>query len=228
MAINNSINNTAYSFSTTAGMTVGNALGVTAGGCTITDGGLTVTLGATTLVPLAGTNGGVVLSSTAGVISHVENPTTNGQLLISKSDGTNPIWASLTAGTGITITPAANAITIAVTSPAGLTWAEVTADVTPMAVANGYIANKAGTACALTLPVTAAVGSLIEIVGKGATGWTIVQGASQLIRLGSAVTTTGATGHLDSSNTYDTVSLVCTVADTTWTVKSSVGNLTLA
>jgi hypothetical protein len=219
-AINNSINNTSYSFSTTAGLTVGNHAEVTLGG-------LTVVAGDTILTPIAGTNGGVVLSSTAGLISHVENPTTNGQLLISKSDGTNPIWASITPGTGISVTPGANSITIAATA-AGITWSEVTADVTPIVVDNGYITNKAGSACALTLPTTAAVGDLFEIVGKGATGWTVVQASGQLIRLGSAVTTTGATGHLDSGNQYDCVSLVCTVANTTWTVKSSVGNLTLA
>ena len=68
----------------------------------------------------------MVVSGTTGIISHIENPTTNGQLLISKSDGTNPIWASLTAGANISITPGANSISIAASGVIGIS--EVTAD----------------------------------------------------------------------------------------------------
>jgi len=95
-----------------------------------------------------------------------------------------------------------------------------------MAVNNGYIANNAALVT-LTLPSTAALGSEIEVVGKGAGGWKIAQGASQLINFGNISTTTGATGYLQSTLTYDAIRIVCTVANTTWTVLSVQGNITV-
>lgn len=108
---------------------------------------------------------------------------------------------------------------------ASVAWSEVTGTTQSMAVNNGYILNNAGVVTA-TLPTTAALGTIIEVAGKGAGGWTIAQNASQLIHYGSQVTTTGAGGSLSSSNQYDSVKLLCTVANTTWTVLSSQGNLT--
>ena len=52
-----------------------------------------------------------------------------------------------------------------------MTWTVVTANVTPMVVSNGYITNKAGTACTLTLPTTATPGDRLNVSGMGATGW---------------------------------------------------------
>ena len=107
-----------------------------------------------------------------------------------------------------------------------MSWTEVTGTSQSMAVDNGYILNNAGLVTA-TLPTTAAVGTSIRVAGKGAGGWRIAQNASQLIHFGSSVTSTGAGGRLDSTNQYDCVELLCTVADTTWTVLSSVGNITV-
>lgn len=193
---------------------------------TITAGGFTVTSGSTTLTPLAGTNGGVMVSSTAGVLSHVENPTTNGQLLISKSDGTDPIWASITAGAGISVTPGANSITIATTG--GVSWIEAIADVAPLIVNTGYITNKAGTACSMALPATSLVGDVIEVVGKGATGWIITQAATQYIVFGNQTTTVGVAGSLASTHQRDSLEMVCVEANKGWTLKSAIGNMTLA
>lgn len=54
---------------------------------------------------------------------------------------------------------------------------EATADTT-MEPNKIYIANKSGSQCALTLPATFSVGDKIEIIGKGATGWSILSNAS--------------------------------------------------
>ena len=78
-----------------------------------------------------------------------------------------------------------------------------------------------------TLPVTAAVGSVISIVGEGAGKWTIAQNAGQNIRFGDQTTTTGVGGSLAAILQHDCVDLVCTVADTSFVVRSSVGNLTV-
>jgi hypothetical protein len=106
-------------------------------------------------------------------------------------------------------------------------WTEVTGTTQALAVNNGYILNNASQVVA-TLPSTAAVGTMIEISGKGAGGWKVAQNASQLIRFGSSVTTTGTGGYLSSTNAYDCIRLLCIIANTTWIVLSSVGNITVA
>lgn len=108
----------------------------------------------------------------------------------------------------------------------GLTWSVIAADPAPAVVNNGYIVNS-GSLVTVTLPATAAVGSVIRITGLGAGGWKLAQPASCEIHFGSAVTTTGATGYLQSNQDHDAVEIVCAVANTTWIVVSSVGNITV-
>lgn len=122
------------------------------------------------------------------------------------------------------------------TAPTGggssFTWNETTGTSATIAVNNGYIANNAGLVT-YTLPTTSAVGDVFEVVGKGAGGWKVAQGASQLIKwnsggvAGTNQTTTGTGGHIDSTDILDSVRLVCTVANTTWTVLSSKGTISL-
>jgi len=148
----------------------------------------------------------------------------DGQLIIGDGSGV-PKIATLTAGSNIDITNSPGGITIASTGP-GVSYTEETADFT-MSSDSGYIMNKAGTALVATLPATATEGTSIEIVGKGATGWSIAQQAGQTIHFGSSDTTTGTGGSLASTNQYDCVELICTVTDTDWTVRSVQGNLTV-
>jgi hypothetical protein len=107
----------------------------------------------------------------------------------------------------------------------GMTWTEVTGTSQTAAVDNGYIANNASLVT-VTLPTTAAVGKIVRVAGKGAGGWKVAQNASESIRFGNQVTTTGTGGYLASSNQYDAVELICITADTTWLVISSQGNIT--
>lgn len=109
----------------------------------------------------------------------------------------------------------------------GFTWNEVVVmGPTSMVANNGYVANNAGLVT-LTLPVTAAFGTVIRVAGKGAGGWHIAQNAGQTIHFGVVDTSTGAGGSLESTDQYDAVELLCTVADTEWTVLSVIGNLTV-
>jgi hypothetical protein len=133
--------------------------------------------------------------------------------------------ATITAGTGITVTPTANTITIS-SSSAGVPWTAVTGTSQAMAINNGYITNNAGLVT-VTLPSTAAVGTIEWVAGEGAGGWLIAQHAGQNIIFESATTTTGTGGSLASTVQYDSVQLLCIVANTTWSVISSVGNITV-
>jgi len=103
---------------------------------------------------------------------------------------------------------------------------EVTGTSQSMAIHTAYIANNAALVT-LTLPATAAVGSTILVIGKGAGGWRVAQNSGQTINLGSAPTTTGVSGRLDSTNRYDCLTLYCIVADTTWIGYGVQGNITV-
>jgi hypothetical protein len=83
-----------------------------------------------------------------------------------------------------------------------------------------YIANF-GSLVTLSLPATSEVGDLISVVGYGAGGWSIAQGAGQQIFISPNQTTLGATGSLSSSNRYDSLNLICVAANTLWTTFGS-------
>lgn len=110
---------------------------------------------------------------------------------------------------------------------AGFTWTVVTAGAQTIVAENGYIANNGGT-LVFTLPVTATVGDTFIVTGiNNNTGWKIAQNAGQTIYLGSSQTTTGATGFLQSTNTRDSVEIVCVVQNTGFNVISSIGNVSI-
>lgn len=125
---------------------------------------------------------------------------------------------------GITTSGSGSTVTIT-GSGTGITWHTVTTSTQALVASNGYIVNN-GSLCTLTLPATAAIGDTIFITGLGAGGWSIAQNSGQLIHFGSAVTTTGVGGSLSSTNQYDTITLVCSVTNTTFNVLSSIGNIT--
>jgi len=162
-----------------------------------------------------------------GANSHTINDlgvATNGQIPIG-STGADPVLATLTAGTGVSITNGAGTITINAAGGA-LTWTDVTGTTQAMAVNNGYTANNAGLVT-LTLPATAAYGTVMAVIGKGAGGWKIAQNSGQTIHFGISNTTSGASGSLASTNQYDVVWLLCTIANTDFTVYDSIGNITI-
>jgi len=132
--------------------------------------------------------------------------------------------ATITAGTGILVTPTANTITISTTN--GISWVEVTVTTQAMAVDTGYIANNVALVT-LTLPTVAVVGDRVRVAGKGAGLWLIAQNAGQVIHFGSMDTTVGVGGSLAAILRYDCVELLCITANTDWVVLSSVGNLTV-
>ena len=150
---------------------------------------------------------------------------TDGQLPIGNT-GNDPTAATLTAGTGVSITNGAGSITINSVG-AGMTWTVVTGTTQAAAVNNGYVANNAGLVT-ITLPSTSAVGDVVGIQGmNNATGWKVAQNGGNQIFFGAASTTSGAGGYLASTATYDAVQLMCITANANWVVRSSIGNITV-
>jgi hypothetical protein len=166
---------------------------------------------------------GAVFSNTTTTGALAAATLTSGQLLIGGT--TTPAAATLSAGTGVSIVNGNNSITINATG-GGVTWTVVTGTSQAAAVNNGYFTNNAGLVT-VTLPTTAAVGTVQRVSGYGAGGWKIAQNASQQIFFGITSTTAGVSGSVASTQQYDTIELVCNVANTDWVVQSSVGNLTI-
>lgn len=109
----------------------------------------------------------------------------------------------------------------------GLVWTQIAGTTQTAASNNGYICQNAAQTT-ITLPASAAYGSVIEIIGEGAGGWTIVHPiAGHYIQYGNLATTAN-TGSLTSTNRYDTVRLVCRETDLVWHVTSSTGILSIA
>lgn len=109
---------------------------------------------------------------------------------------------------------------------ASITWNTVTGTTQAMLTSNGYYTTNAS-ATTLSLPTTAAAGTMIAVTQVGAGLWTISQAALQSIQYGAQVTTVGTGGSLVATNVGNTVWMLCTVANTAWQVVFSVGNITV-
>jgi hypothetical protein len=103
----------------------------------------------------------------------------------------------------------------------------VTTPTQAMAVNTIYVANDPTSLVTFTLPLTAAFGTIIQVVGNSVDGWTIAQNAGQSINMGNKSTTGGVGGSTSSTNQYDQITFFCVVANTTWNVTGAVGNLTI-
>jgi hypothetical protein len=178
---------------------------------------------ANVIAGLSTANSAVLVTNSTGVPAW-SGTMTNGQLIIGSTTAT-PTAATITAGTGISVTNGAASITIASTGVGSLVWNDVSGTTQNAAVNNGYIISNSSQTT-VTLPATAAEGSVFAVQGKGAAGWILQMNTGQTCHFGNAATTSA--GSLTSTNQWDSVSIVCVTANTTFAVYAAVGNLTLA
>jgi hypothetical protein len=147
-----------------------------------------------------------------------------GNVLIGTTSS-DPVAASLTAGTGISISSLSGSISISTTSaPTG--WVDQTTTPVTMTANTGYTSDAGATQIVLTLPTAANIGDKVEINGKGSGLWQIAQAASQQIFYGDVSTTAGTGGSITSTLQYDCITLraLTSGATSTWVVVSAVGN----
>lgn len=150
---------------------------------------------------------------------------TDGQVLFGVTDA-DPTPRTITAGTGIALDLTVPGVAlISNTASAGNAVVDVVTSTQAIAVDTTYITTNA-TTVTYTLPSTFAVGDEVEIVGEGAGGWILAQPASVNVKFGDVGTTIGTGGSLSSTDPGDVIRLIAVVANTTWRVVSSVGNIT--
>ncbi len=144
---------------------------------------------------------------------------TNGQIPIG-STGADPVLATITAGSGISVSNGTGTITIASTQT-GLTFVDNTSTAVTMTVNTAYGNTSTGNAqVTYTIPATAVVGSVFEIIGKSTGGWVVQANTGQVINVGNTATTTA--GSVTSSNTFDCITIRCVTADSVFVVTAGV------
>lgn len=130
--------------------------------------------------------------------------------------GSNTVGPAMGGITNITQVTSTNPPSVAMVFVANPTAVTSTTSQS-MTWGRAYIVNSASLVT-LTLPTVAPLGSMLYIVGINTGGWTIAQNAGQSIRVSSSsVSTTGTGGSVSSNNSYDSLALICTVANTSWT-----------
>lgn len=137
--------------------------------------------------------------------------------------GSDPTKIGLAAFSSTDFTVDANGF-VELTGASGFDWNFVGVN-TAGAQNNGYVVN--GGTITISLPTVAAQGSIFRVALQGGTSWSITQGVGQTVQFGTLTTTNGVAGSLASTASGDGVEILCTVANVTFLVLSSVGNITV-
>jgi hypothetical protein len=167
---------------------------------------------------LATANQGVLTTGTTG-IPVITAIATNGQLIIGSTAGA-PAAATLTAGTGISITNGSNSITIASTG-SSMAWTDENASFNAVA-GNGYFVTATATA---TLPASPSQGDMISFILDTANVLTVQANTGQVIRIGAAVSASAGTAA--STAIGNSVTLIYRASDTAWIAREVIGIFTV-
>ncbi len=143
--------------------------------------------------------------------------------IIPCTTGANGFWKTKINGTfyyvplvtdGASTMPSAGGTGITMNTASGTTQTA--------AVNNGYICTNASQ-CNVTLPATAAVGDIVKVMSQGAGGIKVTANTSQTVK-GLGDTTTSA-GSVTPAAQYDTITVICVVANTTWVIDTFTSSL---
>jgi hypothetical protein len=111
-------------------------------------------------------------------------------------------------------------------SSSAIIWNSAASSPITLAAYNGYTCNNGASEITFNVPATTAVGDTYVIAGTSSGGWLVQMNTGQTCHVGATATTSG--GSITFQNQYDSITIVCTVASTTFIATSIVGNLTTA
>lgn len=188
-----------------------------------TSGTLSTTTGTVTSVDVSGgttgltfsggpitSTGTITMSGTLDVDNGGTGQTTytDGQLLIGNTSGNTLTKATLTQGTGISVTNGNGSITIASTVVGGITWSALATGATAVSK-NGYLCDTSGAAFTLTLPLAPSVGDYVSVVDAASTFDTnaLTIGRNSQPIMGSASDMTVSTENAHLTLIYDGATL---------------------
>lgn len=164
----------------------------------------------------------VIVGAGSNTVTSV-GPGSAGQVLQSGGNAANPAYSTATypatAGTTGNVLKSDGTNFI---SSIPTTWTDTSGAFSPLAQ-NAYFITTTATG---TLPASPAQGDTITFTCDTANVLTIAPSGSQLMRIGSSVTTV-TTGRLASTAIGDSITLVYRSSDTTWIARSSMGNWTV-
>lgn len=130
------------------------------------------------------------------------------------NDNTMATAAATNMPTALSVKTYIDNKTLTVLTPVGI------AGTTQAAAVNTKYYTLNANQTTITLPATAAFGSIVQVVGIGTNGWVLVANSGQSIRLGAIVTSTG--GSITSSNQSDTITVSCAIANTLWVAECAI------
>jgi hypothetical protein len=159
------------------------------------------------LAGLATANSASLVTNSTGVPAW-SGTMTNGQVIIG-STGATPTAATLSAGTGVSITNGAASITISSVG-GGLTWSDNSGTFTA-STNNGYFITAASTP---TLPAAPNEGDQVGFILDAAATVTITGNTGQKIRVGGSIS--AAAGTCATSTRGNSINLIYRSTGTTW------------
>ena len=213
------------------------ALAILAGTATahqmLQSGSSTTPAWSTATWPATTTANQILYSNAANTVAGLT--TANSSVLVTSAGGVPSLSTALPAAVQVSVNSlnsgtGASAITFwrgdgTWVSPLESAWVDQTTTPATLAVNTAYIADRS-TLITFNMPATVAQGSVFEIAGNGTGGWLIQMNTGQTAHLNSTATTSG--GSLASTNQFNTIKLLCTIANTTFVVLGSSGVITLA
>lgn len=121
-----------------------------------------------------------------------------------------------------------NGITKQVLYTADIAQIVEVAGTTQTMVANTIYIPHNASQTTFTLPATAAVGALFQIIGEGAGSWKIAQGATgqTTVGVGGFTSTSGTAGGVTATDRAATITIRCVTANTKFTITTSQGTIT--
>jgi hypothetical protein len=134
-------------------------------------------------------------------------PLTNGHIFIG-STGAAPVASTINSGQNISIISGPGSISVGTVGYASLSFIDQGSPTVNMVPYTVYLVDNGSTLVTLTLPTSATLGSIIQIVGSSAGGWTIAQNSGQQIHVNTSSTTVGTAGSVSSTGQYNQITLM--------------------